>query len=209
MLNTCVVRQQAEDKGIGKLRAVAYLKKRGHSLSVVGSEAAFGRGWNDGFFAGPTGVRDPKGGGTYDARIGRDPFRARASQAVEVRIEPSQYGYVAEMTLYKDGVQRGERVLASTGSDLFSRCLSGRRMGKIFSGSAPTAWAFRISQQISVSLKCWFSVSSSSFSPTVLDTSWVDHVLSADHPSGQHPRRKEGRTPVRFPPERCNSGWVR
>jgi len=50
-------------------------------------------------------------------RIGRDPFRARASQAIGVRVERTQYGYVAEMSLYEDGVLRGERLLSSTGSD--------------------------------------------------------------------------------------------
>lgn len=50
-------------------------------------------------------------------RLGRDPFRARASAGVFVHVEPSRYGYVAEIELYRDGVLDGQRVLSSTGYD--------------------------------------------------------------------------------------------
>ena len=59
-------------------RFVHGLRRRGQVFSVVGSEAAFTRGWNDGLFAGPTGTPDPRGGpGSYDPRIGRDVFGRR------------------------------------------------------------------------------------------------------------------------------------
>jgi len=54
-----------DDEGLEKL--VRRLKRRGQTLSVVGSEAAFGRGWNDGF--------DAFGREAHRDRIGRDPFR--------------------------------------------------------------------------------------------------------------------------------------
>lgn len=47
------------------------LASRGQRLSVIGGEAAFERGWNDGFFAWRRSLR---AGDLYDARIGRAPF---------------------------------------------------------------------------------------------------------------------------------------
>jgi len=54
-------------------RLAGVLERRSLSFSVVGSEAAFSRAWNDGFFASMG--SDARGGGErYDPRIGRDPF---------------------------------------------------------------------------------------------------------------------------------------
>lgn len=59
-------------------RFVDGLARRGQTFSVVGSESAFTRGWNDGLFAGSAGAPDPNGGGgSYDPRIGRDVFGRR------------------------------------------------------------------------------------------------------------------------------------
>lgn len=59
-------------------RCLDGLVRRDQTLSVLGSEAAFTRGWNDGLFAGRDGTPDPKGGpGSYDPRIGRDVFGRR------------------------------------------------------------------------------------------------------------------------------------
>jgi hypothetical protein len=57
-------------------RFIKDLKRRQQGFSVVGSEACFGRGWNDGFFPPHrSGVRP------YDERIGRDPFGPRSPGA--------------------------------------------------------------------------------------------------------------------------------
>lgn len=56
-----------DDEGLE--RVVAALRRQRQTLSVVGSEAAFLRGWNDGFS--PFGLEE------YDDRIGRNAFRTK------------------------------------------------------------------------------------------------------------------------------------
>ncbi|MHC4225708.1 MAG: hypothetical protein ACYSUN_17090 [Planctomycetota bacterium] len=53
-------------------RLIKDLRRRQQGLSVIGSEACFGRGWNDGFFPPHRSAERP-----YDERIGRDPFGPR------------------------------------------------------------------------------------------------------------------------------------
>lgn len=50
-------------------------------------------------------------------RLGTSPWATRAERAIAVRIEPSAYGYVAEIELYERGERSAERVLSSTGYD--------------------------------------------------------------------------------------------
>ncbi|MHC4818140.1 MAG: hypothetical protein ACYTF8_08810, partial [Planctomycetota bacterium] len=55
-------------------RLVSSLRRRRQVFSVVGSEAAFTRAWNDGFFPRAGGELSAKGGSArYDPRIGRNP----------------------------------------------------------------------------------------------------------------------------------------
>ncbi|MHC4161011.1 MAG: hypothetical protein ACYTDU_05085 [Planctomycetota bacterium] len=61
---------------------VASLRRRRQVFSVVGSEAAFTRAWNDGFFPGAGGERATNGDpARYDPRIGRNPFGSREEHA--------------------------------------------------------------------------------------------------------------------------------
>jgi hypothetical protein len=61
---------------------VASLRRRRQVFSVVGSEAAFTRAWNDGFFPRVGGELSTSGGSArYDPRIGRNPFGAREAHA--------------------------------------------------------------------------------------------------------------------------------
>jgi len=53
---------------------VAMLRGRAQVFSTIGSEAAFSRGWNDGFFPAVRKRSVRGGGGSYDQRIGRNPF---------------------------------------------------------------------------------------------------------------------------------------
>jgi len=63
-------------------RLAATLRRRSLVLSVVGSEAAFSRAWNDGFFPQGGGEIDVRGGSDrYDPRIGRNPFGANRRQS--------------------------------------------------------------------------------------------------------------------------------
>ncbi|MHC4941038.1 MAG: hypothetical protein ACYTHK_19040 [Planctomycetota bacterium] len=68
-----------DDDGVE--RFVRLLRRRGHVFSVVGSEAAFSRGWNDGFFPSRRQQALQSGDRRYDVRIGRDPFGPRDRDA--------------------------------------------------------------------------------------------------------------------------------
>ena len=65
-----------DDHGTEEL--ISALRARGQTLSVVGSEAAFSRAWNDGLDW-DTAARSP--GGLGDPRIGRNPFGGRDREA--------------------------------------------------------------------------------------------------------------------------------
>lgn len=63
-------------------RLVSSLRRRRQVFSVVGSEAAFTRAWNDGFHPGDAGQRATDGDpARYDPRIGRNPFGSNEPHA--------------------------------------------------------------------------------------------------------------------------------
>jgi len=128
-------------------RLLGLLRSRSQMMSTVGSEAAFSRGWNDGFFAPGRKRKSPRGGsGSYDLRIGRNPFGESERNApwhggdTAYPHVPAYFGgacWVSEFSVTDDSGEDDPRL-----EDLSERLRKSLERAKIRAGDHPLPSAY-------------------------------------------------------------------